>query len=56
MYGRTSGLWTDVDSSAKTSNDGVGAPKPAKNRFNGPNKHRLTGSPSDSKASSLGDA
>ena len=29
-----------------TSNDAVGTPHPPKNRFNGPNKHRLTGSPS----------
>ena len=44
------------NSPGATSNDSVGAPKPAKNRFNGPNKHRLTGSPSGSKASSPGDA
>ncbi len=37
------------------SNDSVGAPKPPKNRFNGSNKHRLTGSPSGSKASSPGE-
>ncbi len=35
-----------------TSNESVGTPNPPKNRFNGTNKHRLTGSPSGSPASS----
>ena len=39
-----------------TSNDSVGTPNPPKNRFTGPNKHRLTGSPSGSTASSPGAA
>jgi hypothetical protein len=39
-----------------TSNQSVGTPNPPKNRFNGTNKHRLTGSPSGSTASSPGAA
>ena len=44
------------NSPGATSNDSVGAPKPPRKRFNGLNKHRLTGSLSGSEASSLGDA
>jgi hypothetical protein len=43
-------------SNSGTSNESVGTPKPPKNRFNGTNKHRLTGSPSGSTASSPGAA
>lgn len=39
-----------------TSTESVGTPNPPKNRFNGPNKQRLTGSPSGSTASSPGAA
>jgi hypothetical protein len=39
-----------------TSNENVGTPHPPKPRFNGANKHRLTGSPSGSTASSPGTA
>ena len=42
------------NSPGATSNDSVGAPKPPKNRFNGPNKHRLTGSPSGSNGERAG--
>ena len=37
---------------AGTSSDAVGTSKPAKDRFNGPRKHRLTGAPSASKVGS----
>jgi hypothetical protein len=40
------------NSPVATSNGSVGTPNPPKNRFNGPKKHRLTGSPSGSTASS----
>jgi len=44
------------NSPVATSNDSTGAPNPPKNRFTGPNEHRLTGSPSGSTASSPGAA